>query len=104
MESAERLRQLREQHQLVARHLAWLESEIAAHSRPDEPSVPPPQPVNVVAPPQPQVETPDFEESLLIPSASSNQTRHQKLGCILFALATTAILLFLIWGLPLLVL
>ena len=101
MEPAERLRQLREQHQLVSRHLAWLENEIAQVEVSEISGYTPARSDVVDASPSPQPHISEREEpSLELNTGAAEQARRSRLGCILAAVVGAAILLFLIWGLP----
>lgn len=124
MDRLERLRQLREQHRLVSGHLAWLEAQIAAEERaaashppfPAGPAVPEPivsrlSPADTSAPaetPHSVDVGPDFVPAEgLGPTqftshrSAADEARRQKFGCVLITVLATAIAVFLIWGLPL---
>lgn len=96
MDSAERLRQLREQRDLVQRHLQWLDAEIAraADAEPSMSSQPTP------ADPVPREELPAAPLDDAIAPAPAQNARNQKLGCIIATVLVSALALFLFWGLP----
>ena len=130
MDRHERLRQLREQRQLVARHLAWLESQIetaetdAATRHPFSAGPGTPEPIvsrsaeaaasdaTVTDIPGPVATSPDkagttSDSPLTDPAtfapreSAADQARKQKVGCIALTILATAIAVFVIWGLPL---
>jgi len=96
MDPAERLRQLREQRDLVQRHLQWLDAEIARASDAEPSMSSQPTPVDP-APPEGFRAAP--LDDALGPAPTQN-ARNQKLGCIIATVLVSALALFLFWGLP----
>jgi hypothetical protein len=104
MKRHERMKDLRAQRESIARHLAWLDAEIAQAEHEPEAQGPrlPPQ-----SPPVKDAEkgdsSPDDVEtpfSFEPDEQAHYQAKRNRLGCILIAVVVTAVMLFLIWGLP----
>jgi hypothetical protein len=106
MEPPDRLSQLRAQRHLVADHLAWLDREIAAataaaaHRDPPSPVGQPPVGGLSAEPPPRPTDNPVEPASHEFTTGTAIRVQRQKWGCVALAAVGTAVLLFLIWGLP----